>query len=40
MQTEGLAVRRVSWIVFRMSAKYMRRGFDALGLAEERSGLR
>ena len=33
--------RAVSRIVFRVSAKYMRRGFDALlGLAEERSGLR
>ena len=33
--------RVVSRIVFRVSAKYMRRGFDALlGLAEERSGLR
>ena len=33
--------RAVSRIVFRVSAKYMRRGFDALlALAEERSGLR
>lgn len=33
--------RVVSRLVFRVSAKYMRRGFDALlALAEERSGLR
>ena len=33
--------RIVSRIVFRMSAKYMRRGFDGLlALAGERSGLR
>ena len=35
-----LSTRLVSWMLFRVSAKYMRRGFNALlTLAEERSGL-